>query len=242
MLVGLAFCLTEELAAAGFDPAGRSFEHRLANGPGVANHPVQVVPSAQVSIPKGWPVDFRGAITRRTCHKTLPSRDGTGDPQLRGTDEEEDLGGRNFCANCHSDRSGRGLGNMHWTVPGVAHVRSMDDGRRAVGSLDGYSRQCLGCHDGVSASDYGFTTAENMRTAKAVDLRRTHPVGIPYKRMGRQNRDARLRPASLLPREVRLPDGRVSCVSCHNLYAKNRFRLAVPVENSHLCFTRHEMD
>jgi len=241
MLAGLAVCVTEEFAAAGLGSADQSFEHRLAYGPGLANHPINVVPSAQVSLPKGWPVDFKGAITCLTCHEALPFLDGTGDPNLRGSGEE-DFGGRNFCANCHSDRSGRGLGNMHWTVPGVAHVRSMDDGHRSVGSLDGYSRQCLGCHDGVSASDYGFTTGGNSGVANAIDLRRTHPVGIPYKRMGKHNRNARLRPASLLPREVRLPAGRVSCVSCHDLYAKNRFRLTVPIENSHLCFTCHDMD
>lgn len=241
MLAGLAVCVTEEFAAAGFGSADRSLEQRLGFGPGVANHPVNVVPSAQISIPKEWPVDFKGAITCLTCHEALPSLNGTNAPNLRGS-SPEDSGRLAFCANCHADTSRRGLGNMHWTVTGVAHVRSMGDGHRSAGSLDGYSRQCLGCHDGVSASDYGFTVGENLGAPGAVDLRHTHPVGVPYKRIGSKNRNARLRPAALLPREVPLPAGRVSCVSCHNLYASDRFRLTVPVENSHLCFTCHDMD
>jgi len=49
-----------------------------------------------------------------------------------------------------------------------------------------------------------------------------------------------LRSARLLPERVRLPDGKVSCVSCHDLYETEPRRLAVSMEKSELCLTCHD--
>lgn len=73
------------------------------------------------------------------------------------------------------------------------------------------------------------------------DKRRNHPIGIRYQDLSRPKDLSPLRPASLLPREVALPDGKVGCVSCHNLYAQKRYLLTVPIKGSELCFTCHDM-
>jgi predicted CXXCH cytochrome family protein len=66
-----------------------------------------------------------------------------------------------------------------------------------------------------------------------------HPVGVRY---GARGSSVALRPASLLPDNVRLPDGTVSCVSCHDLYARDGHLLSVPLDESTLCYTCHDMD
>ena len=69
-----------------------------------------------------------------------------------------------------------------------------------------------------------------------------HTVGARYPSGGSRGSTRALRPASLLPKQVRLPDGKISCVSCHDLYAPERFYLTVPLDGSQLCFTCHAMD
>ena len=41
----------------------RRWMDKLRDGPGVVNHPVRIVPSSAVRIPKDWPLDGNGAIT-----------------------------------------------------------------------------------------------------------------------------------------------------------------------------------
>lgn len=68
-----------------------------------------------------------------------------------------------------------------------------------------------------------------------------HPIGIQYPYGRSPNRGTVFRLASLLPPQVRLPDDTVSCVSCHNLYARSRNLLSVPIDDSTLCFTCHDI-
>ncbi len=222
-------------------PAERGDTHRgLRRGPGVANHPVGVVPSSAVTIPEGWPL-VDGKLTCRTCHSDLPSSSrGTG-ATLRefGGDAFEPI---EFCATCHSEADVSSAASMHWTAVGVAHVKAdRSSTSRSRGVLDEGSARCLACHDGVNASEARFETSRTRRVGFSGDPGRNHPIGVPYPRSVEPGRDSRYRPASLLPEEVRLPGGKVSCVSCHNLYATDRARLAVPIEGSKLCFTCHEM-
>ena len=131
---------------------------------------------------------------------------------------------------------------MHWMALEVAHVKPETAGfTDAGGVLDKHTRACLGCHDGVSAPDSTNTTPWNPGKGFTGDRGRSHPVGVPYSRRASRLGGARLRPASLLPREIRLPGGTVGCLSCHNLYARDRHRLAVPIKGSALCFSCHDM-
>lgn len=220
----------------------------LRYGPGVANHPVNVVPSSTVEVPADWPLGFGGTITCLTCHRRMPSQGGSS-PFLRDFDEgatdrlvaETDSVG--FCVKCHGASTERSAASMHWMAVGVAHVKTeRTHARRRTGLLDNDSRRCMGCHDGVSANETANTTAWNRGPGSLGDRRRNHPVGVPYRDRSRQKSAIRLRPTSLLPAKVRLPDGQVSCVSCHDLYASGRHRLTVPIEGSALCFSCHDMD
>ena len=98
------------------------------------------------------------------------------------------------------------------------------------------------CHDGVTAPESASATSWNRGPGSLGDLRRNHPVGVRYEQRPVRGAAVRLRPASSLPATARLPNGRISCTSCHNLYARDDHKLTVPNEGSALCFTCHDMD
>ncbi|MBI4716981.1 MAG: hypothetical protein HY763_04195 [Planctomycetes bacterium] len=218
----------------------------LVSGPGLFNHPVRVVPSAAVRVPAGWPLDPNGAITCLTCHAALPSADAEGGWSLRDSRTGENHGA-GFCVKCHGAGDSFAARSAHWQAMPRAHVRADADAEADSAGVGGYvdaeSRQCLSCHDAVNAGDASTTTPSAMASFGSVgDPRRNHPIGVRYPMHARRGSDVPFRHASQLPREIRLPGGQVSCVSCHNLYAGTPKLLSVPVERSILCMTCHQME
>jgi|GEM_PF-1199651 len=218
-----------------------SFSAKLRSGPGLQNHPVGVRPSGSIRIPQGWPLDNDGTIKCTTCHQSLPSLDGTGEPMLRDFDA-----GREpptvFCGKCH-DHAGADNGRgIHALAADRAHLLPVfDETRQSPGRLDPESRRCLSCHDGVTATEHVNGPTGSLMGYSG-QRGRPHPVGVAYGAPRGQQRATPLRHRSLLPPEVRLPGGVVSCVSCHNIYQTSENLLSVPIEESKLCFACHEMD
>ncbi len=220
--------------------ASRSFADRVRYGPGDTNHPVNVRPSQAISIPQGWPVDSDGSITCLTCHTKRPSLAGGDSPSLR--ESNDTLRGHiGFCGRCHIDGERPTAGGMHWRAVRLAHVK-VDDalGGRSAPGLDSQTRACLECHDGVTARESRNTLGSSI-VSDAWDARREHPVGVPYPGSLGRLRESAYIPKNMLPPQVQLPGGKVSCVSCHNLYAGERNLLTVPIEGSALCFACHSM-
>ncbi|MCK6457879.1 MAG: cytochrome c3 family protein [Phycisphaerae bacterium] len=81
---------------------------------------------------------------------------------------------------------------------------------------------CLSCHDGTIASEIvgGGDDASFFASDAHVNPRRDHPVGVPYPPRGRAADRLRREyvPIAKLQSEgvIRLPAGRVECVSCHD--------------------------
>ena len=149
------------------------------------------------------------------------------------TTTERPPGNGTFVHKCHSQSAAGSSANAHWTVVRYAHPkRGRMEPAGSDGVLDTESRQCLECHDGVNATEARNTTSRDRSVGYVGDRQRSHPIGVRYRDISSQRRDVRLRPAGLLPATVRLPDGMVGCVSCHNLYARDRYHLAVPIEGS----------
>ena len=215
---------------------------QLRHGPGITNHPVNVIPPSDMRIPDGWPVQPDGSITCLTCHEGLPPRDGKpGKDFLRGTGDQpfEPL---QFCARCHASVSGRADRSLHWMAISAAHPRGEESpARPSASSLDQASKRCLGCHDGVTASESSHTTRENPGAAALGDISRSHPVGVEYRQNLRPGTGSPLRPSSLLPPDILLPEGKVSCISCHDPYRKTPDLLTVPIEESKLCLSCHNL-
>lgn len=232
------------IAAMGGSRRARSLAANLRYGPGFINHPVNVVPTSAILVPEDWPVARDGSITCLTCHQEIPSFDGSSSRFLRGTlDGEPET--PEFCRNCHTAGEGSGsAATMHWMAVGSAHIRSETPSslRSAAGSLDAESQRCLSCHDGVTAAESHNAASPDRSLGYVGNRSRSHPIGVGYPSHTLRGSSASFRSAGQLPEKVRLPEGKVSCVSCHDLYARDRHRLSVPIEGSALCFTCHEMD
>lgn len=214
----------------------------LRGGPGVSNHPVNVAPPPGMRIPADMPLSPSGTVTCLTCHERLPAN-GRGEPHLRGmstADTSRDT--LDFCARCHAEDAERTARSMHWLAVPRAHMMADGSSSRSGGSLDAESRRCMECHDGVSAKEFNNSTPWNRGDSYLGDKKRDHPVGVPYPRRRPDGYDSTFRQAALLPKQMRLPEGKVSCVSCHDLYATERNLLSVPIEESRLCLTCHAMD
>ena len=241
----LAYVSTTALFCVGMAAASptrsRSSFSGHASGPGVANHPVAVIPSDAVTVPSGWPLNARGAITCLTCHSGIPSEANILNPMLRGY-ESTAPPNTAFCAKCHGFDQ-RDARSIHWVSVGVAHIRPERAGRREGGGhLDSQTRQCLSCHDGAMASESDNTISSSRMLGSTEYSGRNHPVGIPYAGVSRPRHLSPLRPSSMLPPEVRLSGGKVSCTSCHDLYAGSPNLLTVPIRGSRLCLVCHAMD
>ncbi|MBU0718942.1 MAG: cytochrome c3 family protein [Planctomycetes bacterium] len=213
-------------------------------GPGVANHPVDVVPSEAIEIPTGWPLEADCTITCRTCHFDMPGGGGGIEPNLRDFDEDQE-NPTQFCVKCHAQAIEYGAAGVHWQAVGRAHIGAENAQSELRSSsrpgLDSYTRQCLGCHDGAVADDSLNQTPWNHSAGYAQRRQRNHPVGVEYPTRTPAGFDVPFLPISLLPVQVFLQDGKVGCLSCHDLYAGERYLLTVPIQGSELCLTCHDL-
>lgn len=95
------------------------------------------------------------------------------------------------------------------------------------------TRGCLSCHDGSVASNH-------VSLARNAGMERSHPVDIVY-----ASSLARL-PGKLhvrydMPQRLVLPDGRVTCITCHDGASSEPFHVALPMNGSRLCFGCHNL-
>jgi len=97
---------------------------------------------------------------------------------------------------------------------------------------EGSAYECLSCHDGVLAAQIHMST-------KTGNYLCTHPVNRDYPPPRKQ--------ADYLPLEevtaagIKLLQGQISCISCHNLKNPEKLHLVVPLDNSNLCFNCHKI-
>lgn len=116
-----------------------------------------------------------------------------------------------------------------------------------AGEVDGPSRLCLGCHDGVTALDsYGGATGSTLMTDPGgvrgvivgTDLSDDHPVGVPY-----PVNSEFVAAATVTTNGLKLYDVgglRVECQSCHDPHdTTNAPFLRVSNADSALCLACH---
>ncbi len=95
---------------------------------------------------------------------------------------------------------------------------------------DATSRECLACHDGASANNVSFCTVR-------CGFDTSHSVEKHYPPIGKAHLYA---PAALLRANgIKLINGNVTCVSCHNLKKNDRYHLVMDNSHSQLCLTCH---
>ena len=190
------------------------------------SHPVGLVPSMEV--PEGFLLDWRGKMTCATCH----------DPHGKARNQylRTTLRGRDFCILCHGTMLP--MQDPHVGSVGLAHAKRgvyYDDGALAQ-ILDPISLECLGCHDGVIASDASYSiVGSDAVTYQRIGL--SHPIGMDYNRVANENRGLRM--VDELSPYIALYNGKVGCASCHNPYSSEQRMLTLNNSGSALCLECH---
>lgn len=97
---------------------------------------------------------------------------------------------------------------------------------------DGNPNGCIACHDGLTASSVHFCTVE-------CGFGSSHPISREYPPRSKETSYAPVE--SLDEKGIRLYDGKVSCVSCHDLTKTTKYHLIVNDGGKTFCFMCHRI-
>lgn len=106
-------------------------------------------------------------------------------------------------------------------------------------TVDSFSFDCMSCHDGMNAKyhDVRIRNGEREGSMSLQTVLASHPIGMHYGSAAYENRS--LRDQRLLNSSMTMVDGRVGCLSCHNLLNPEKNHLAVDNSSSGLCLECH---
>lgn len=184
-----------------------------------SSHPSGFTPPPGQKIPADYPLDWKGDLTCSTCHEVHSDQPG----RLRGTAH-----GRDFCLACHQQVFFDNMPEGGASIVQSGHLGAI--GARNWKNLDQYSIQCLECH-----GDKGEVSVDANQIMRHGSV--NHPIGRSY---AAAERYGGYKPAAMLPKNIRLPNGMVSCVSCHEPYSKTHGKAVMANTGSALCFGCHD--
>jgi predicted CXXCH cytochrome family protein len=188
------------------------------------SHPSGLTPAR--ALPAEYPADWKGDLTCSTCHDPH----GAGKGLLRG-----DKRGKSMCRACHEESFFTRMKDGGVSIALSGHLNATRAELRAL-DLDPYSLECLGCH--ANSGDLPQVSIGRNAVLRHASGSSNHPIGRSY-------RDAATlggyRPETLLSKNVWLPGGKISCVSCHQGYSKDHGKVISPSRGSGLCFECHDL-
>ncbi|RMG74425.1 MAG: hypothetical protein D6710_01565 [Nitrospirae bacterium] len=208
------------------------------------SHPVGVYPRNTV-IPPDMPLSDDGTLTCSTCHDIhMPykNRFGLSTHFLRRM-----VQGRQFCAICHLQQGITDMiasaGRGHEETMQTAHLKPRFFALSNAGPIDSVSAQCLSCHDGSMGKAAPVKAGLWQHGDPLMGFNQqaytgVHPVGIDYEESSMEHPD--LKPSAMIPRKIKLVNGKVSCISCHDPYSNNRAQLISTNRNGELCLGCHD--
>lgn len=189
------------------------------------SHPAGFAP--KVKLPAEYPLDWKQDMTCSTCHDIHGTKPGL----LRGERRGKDL-----CLACHDTAffdsmkdAGNSLQQSGHAIADMAQVDKSVD-------IDPLSLQCMGCHS--SESDAGGVSVGRNGIVRHNSGGANHPIAIPYPA---NSRNREFRPKNMLSKAIWLPNGKLSCVSCHQVYKKNHGQLVMSNDGSSLCMQCHAL-
>ena len=98
-------------------------------------------------------------------------------------------------------------------------------------NADGNYRECLACHDGVIAKAMASCITE------ICVMKTDHPVDRPYPPPSKMQK---FTPAAVAEMAgVKLINGRIDCISCHDLRKTSQYHLRIEDIRSKLCLACH---
>ncbi|HEY0844615.1 MAG TPA: cytochrome c3 family protein [Noviherbaspirillum sp.] len=172
-----------------------------------------------------YPLDWKGDLTCSTCHEVHGSRPAL----LRGN-----KAGRELCFACHETAFFQKMRDGGASLM-VGHLSRAADPGAAL--IDVYSRQCMECH-GNAGDPRLATRVDRNGISRHARSGVNHPVGVNYQKAAAFGG---YRARRAVEKKLLLPDGMVSCVSCHGGYQKDHGKLLVPVAGSGLCYECHDI-
>ena len=197
------------------------------------SHPLDVPVAGRVTgSASGLPLDG-GRLSCLTCH-TGHGPEGRhaadADFFLRLTVPE-------LCARCHRGASGL------WDEPHAQYADTVHGGPRFAGpapsgedastpAIDPFSRRCQACHGAVAL------VPDFAGTPRRIGVRHSHPL-VEYAST-RTIASGGYRAPGEVGLPARLVEGRVSCASCHRVYALSR-SVAVGGSRRQLCLSCHDL-
>ncbi len=186
-----------------------------------ASHPTGIRPV--MDIPAHLPLEWKGEMTCRTCHEFHGDQ-----PGLQRVSDR----GRPMCMSCHQEEFFARMKDGGMSIMVSGHL---DPRMPLIGEMDTFSLQCMSCHETLG-DDLGIRMSGNV--IRHSSDRGNHPVGMPYQRsIGYGG----YRAMAMLPKEIVLPNGKVSCISCHDGYSEQHGGLVMENEGSRLCYSCHDL-
>jgi len=120
------------------------------------------------------------------------------------------------------------LSALSFSTPGAEEI--LHHGSKV--DSEGSGIDCLSCHDGLIATSVKYS----------VDIGNFfcgHPINRDYPPV--RTSDLYLPVEQVTGAGIRLLNGQVTCISCHNLKNPEKPHLAVPLDHSDLCFSCHKI-
>ena len=188
------------------------------------SHPSGFAPRTKP--PADLPLDWKGDMTCSTCHEIHGTKPGL----LRGNKQGKDL-----CFACHDTAFFNSMKDGGVSLQQSGHAIANMAQENQSNGIDALSLQCMGCHS--SHGDSGGIRVSNG-IVRHNSGTANHPIGGLYPFTSR-NRE--FRPKSMLPKAIWLPNGRLSCVSCHQPYKQEHGQLVMPNDRSSLCTQCHDL-
>lgn len=187
-----------------------------------ASHPSGFAPKSKP--PDIYPLDWKGDLTCSTCHEVHGRKPGL----LRGARQ-----GRELCLACHDADFFKKMRDGGASLM-AGHLSKGVDG---APTLDAFSRQCMECH-GQSGDPRLATLVDRNGVVRHASRSVNHPIGVNYQKAAGFGG---YRPRKAVERTLFLPDGMISCVSCHHGYRKEHGKLVVANAGSKLCYECHDL-
>lgn len=174
--------------------------------------------SPRRALPAGFPTGPSGKMTCSTCHDFHGNSRGL---------VRDARSGKEFCLACHHAVFFAAMADHGVSITRSGHLNA---GTGGIFKADPYSFKCVTCHAGKLAThkDKGHT----RRFTNAA----SHPVGTRY---ADAMRYGGYRNIETLNDDIILPNGRLSCVSCHRPYTARHG--APPRTQGSICTECHNL-
>ncbi len=187
------------------------------------SHPSGFQPKA--TPPPMYPLDWKGDLTCSTCHVVH----GSGRGLMRGA-----KAGKELCFACHEADFFKKMRDGGASLTTGHLARGVDS---SAPTLDAYSFVCMACH-GENVTLRLTTSVDRNGVVRHAGQEGNHPIGMSYQ-------DAisfgGYHPLRTVTRRLLLPNGKLSCVTCHSGYQKEHGKLVVSNARSALCFECHNL-